>query len=190
MKKIPTLFLKNFENNHYLGVSDKVNPGCEWVLNNEGFATIKYDGACCSIIEGKMYRRYVCKNNRDIPVGFIPSDVADSFTGDIVGWLELNIEKNDGISDLYIEGLNNTFGNIENVEDGTYELCGPKINGNHEKLKRHILIKHGDDVIEVKRTFLGIKEYLKTHDIEGIVFYRGNGEMCKIKKRDFGIRRN
>jgi len=189
MKKIPTLFLKHFENNRYLGVSDKVNPGCEWVLNNEGIATIKYDGLCCLIKANKMYRRYICKSHRDVPQGFIASDKADSFTGDLSGWLELDLSHKDGVSDLYIEGLVNTFGDIANAEEGTYELCGPKINGNHEKLKYPVLIKHGDDKIIVKRTFAGIREYLQNNDVEGIVFYGDDNKMCKIKKRDFGIRR-
>ena len=33
----------------------------------------------------------------------------------------------------------------------------------------------------------GIKEYLSAHEIEGIVWHRGNGEMCKIKRSDFGF---
>ena len=36
----------------------------------------------------------------------------------------------------------------------------------------------------------GIKQYLEEHYIEGIVFYRGNGEMCKIKRSDFGFEWN
>lgn len=37
-----------------------------------------------------------------------------------------------------------------------------------------ILVKHGSVVLEdVPRDFEGIKEYLRTHMIEGIVFHRG-----------------
>lgn len=32
-----------------------------------------------------------------------------------------------------------------------------------------------------------IHRYLETHMIEGIVFHRGNGDMCKIKRSDFGF---
>jgi len=37
----------------------------------------------------------------------------------------------------------------------------------------------------VPRNYEGIKEYLESHCIEGIALYRGNGEMCKIKRSDF-----
>ena len=74
------------------------------------------------------------------------------------------------------------------MEDGTYELCGPHFHRNPEKLEREIFFRHGDIVLnDVPRDFEGLRAYLKNHDLEGIVFHRGNGEMCKIKKSDFGF---
>ena len=35
-----------------------------------------------------------------------------------------------------------------------------------------------------------LKKYLEEHYIEGIVFYRGNGEMVKLKRSDFGFNWN
>ena len=32
--------------------------------------------------------------------------------------------------------------------DFTYELCGPKINGNPEKISRHTLVPHGIDLCQ------------------------------------------
>jgi hypothetical protein len=53
------------------------------------------------------------------------------------------------------------------------------------------LVKHGSIILEnVPRDYEGIKKYLEKHYIEGIVFYRGNGEMCKIKRSDFGFEWN
>ncbi len=40
---------------------------------------------------------------------------------------------------------------------------------------------------DVSRVYEGIKKYLEEHYIEGIAFCKGNGEMCKIKKSDFGF---
>ncbi len=34
------------------------------------------------------------------------------------------------------------------------------------------------------------KRQFENHSIEGIVFYRSNGEMCKIKRSDFGLEWN
>ena len=45
-------------------------------------------------------------------------------------------------------------------------------------------------IIANSKNFEGIKQYLENHYIEGIVFYRGNGEMCKIKRSDFGFEWN
>ena len=45
-----------------------------------------------------------------------------------------------------------------------------------------------DDSFLKSRIDYDRKEYLKNNYIEGIVFYRGNGEMCKIKRSDFGFR--
>ena len=38
------------------------------------------------------------------------------------------------------------------------------------------------------RTFDGIREWLRVHEVEGIVFKNEDGAMCKIKRRDFGFR--
>jgi hypothetical protein len=40
---------------------------------------------------------------------------------------------------------------------------------------------------DVPKSYAGLKEYLTTHYIEGIVFYRNTGDMCKIKRTDFGL---
>ncbi len=36
MKKIPTLFERTFENHKVSGITEKVTPGMEWVLDGEG----------------------------------------------------------------------------------------------------------------------------------------------------------
>ncbi len=52
MKKIPTLFVREFLNQHDFILTEKVTPGMEWVLKGEGVATIKIDGSATAIIEG------------------------------------------------------------------------------------------------------------------------------------------
>lgn len=49
MKKIPTLFRREFQDHHVISISRDVTPGLEWVLAGEGVATEKIDGACCAI---------------------------------------------------------------------------------------------------------------------------------------------
>lgn len=56
MKKIPTLFERIFENHKKVGILHNVTPEMEWVLEGKGIATVKYDGSCCAIIDGKFYK--------------------------------------------------------------------------------------------------------------------------------------
>lgn len=53
-----------------------------------------------------------------------------------------------------------------------------------------LFIKYGEEILNVPRDFEGIKEFLNTHYIEGIVFHRDNGDMCKVKRVDFGFEWN
>ena len=78
--------------------------------------------------------------------------------------------------------------------DGIYECVGPKIQGNPEKYGEHTLVKvvpysTGLILAGVPRDFAGLRAYLASQDIEGIVFHGPNGELAKIKKRDFGLKR-
>lgn len=45
MKKIPTLFEREYENGKVVGITPNVYPGMEWVLKGMGDATIKLDGS-------------------------------------------------------------------------------------------------------------------------------------------------
>ena len=185
MKKIPSLFIREFENHNVKEITSQVTPGCEWVLNGEGIATEKYDGTCCLIQDNKLYKRYDAKQGKQPPEGAIPCQLEpDPITTHWPHWVEVKENKPD--DKWYIEAWNRL--NKENLENGTYELCGPHFQTNPYNLEFDIFIKHGNKVLDnIPRTFEGIKEYLNTHYIEGIVFYRENGEMCKIKRTDFGF---
>jgi hypothetical protein len=67
----------------------------------------------------------------------------------------------------------------------TYELCGPKVNGNPERVGRHILAPHGLMPVEdAPRDFDGLAAYLARFD-GGIVWHHPDGRMAKLKRRDF-----
>jgi hypothetical protein len=74
-------------------------------------------------------------------------------------------------------------------DDGTYELVGPRINGNKEGFPRHILMPHGGVVIlNVPTEFDRLREWLSIQTLEGVVWHHpGDGRMAKIKRRDFGF---
>lgn len=69
MKKIPTLFKRVYENHKIVGILPEVTEGFEWVLDGEGVPTVKYDGSCCAVIEGKLYKRYDAKKGKNPPEG-------------------------------------------------------------------------------------------------------------------------
>lgn len=76
--------------------------------------------------------------------------------------------------------------------DGTYEALGPKIGGNPERFPRHLLRRHGDQLLRGAprtRTFETLKAYLAPLDVEGIVFHHPDGRMAKATKQGFGLKR-
>lgn len=186
MKKMKTLFEREFENHKVVKCINKVQEGCEWVIEGEGYATEKIDGTCCLIQDKKLYRRYDAKKGKKPPVGAIPcQEKPDEITGHFPHWVLCN---EDNPADKYYLLA---FKEKENWENGTYELIGKHFQGNPYNLDNDILEKHGIRILKnVPRTYEEIREYLSQHYIEGIVFYRENGEMCKIKRKDFGFEWN
>lgn len=184
MKKIPTVFQRDWEGDRSR-VLPQVHPGCEWVLAGEGIATRKMDGTCCMIRDGKLYKRQEFKLGRPTPDDF--EEVSfDEETGKRIGWRPVG----DGPEDTWHrEG----FANLETKVDGTYELVGPKTQGNPEKFEVQTLVPHTVERLgisgDVPRDFDGLKAYLVGQDIEGFVFHHPDGRMAKIKLRDFGMKR-
>jgi len=184
MKKIPTLFEREFRNHKVVGITEKVTEGMEWVLEGEGTATIKVDGACCAIIGEKLYKRYDAKKGRTPPKGAIPCCDPDPVTGHWPHWLIC--DPDDPADKWFCEAYKNTVP-CQLLKDRTYEAVGPHFQGNPYHLPHDILEPHGIVEIECKRSFEGIREYLRTHDIEGIVFWKDGEPKCKIKRSDFGF---
>lgn len=179
MKKIISLFQRNYEGDRL--VRNEVVPGAEWVLKGEGIATRKYDGTCCMVKNGNLYRRYELKKGKTSPEGFEAAQEPDKVTGDVPGWVPVG----NGPSDIYHR---EAFKGDE--IDGTYELCGPKIQKNPEGFDKHILIPHDfAEILDAPRTYDEIRKWLEGKNIEGIVWHHPDGRMVKIKKKDFGLRR-
>ncbi len=184
MKKIPTLFVRTFDEQHNKSITREVTPGMEWVLNGEGIATVKVDGSCCAIIDGKFFRRYDAKQGKTPPIGAIPCGNPDPITGHWPHWIEVSDSNKQ--DKWYFEAYQNS--NPVNLVDGTYEAIGPHFQNNPYKISKDILIKHGEHIIEIPRSFDGIKSYLENASIEGIVFWKDKEPKCKIKRSDFGYK--
>ena len=185
MKKIPTLFQREFENHKLIKVTDRVIPGLEWVLAGEGEPTEKVDGAACAIIGGRFYKRYDAKAGRRPPGNGIPCQPdPDPVTGHWPFWVEVNKESN---ADQW---FTSAYYNSPWVkDDGTYEAVGKHFQANPYGLDEDFLERHGRiRIFGIDPTFDGIREYLRTHEIEGIVWWKDGEPQCKIKRRDFGFR--
>lgn len=186
MKKIPTLFEREFKDHNVVNVLSNVMKGMEWVLGNEGLATVKYDGACCAVLDGVFYKRYDAKKGRSIPEGAIKcQEEADPITGHLPCWVKVN--ENDPSDKWFVTAMNHYLSINHQIVNGTYEAVGKHFRDNPYRLDHDTLIKHGEDIIEVERSFDGIKKYLKEHDMEGIVFWKDGEPKCKIKRSDFGF---
>ena len=188
MKKIPTLFEREYKDHKVVKVFPKVHPGMEWVLEGEGIATVKYDGSCCAVIDGKFYKRYDCKKSKIPPEGFIPCCEPDAITGHWPGWVK--VDENNPSDKWFVTAYEMTV-MLENygmkLSDGTYEAVGRCFQNNPYNFTSNKLIKHGKEIVEVERTFDGIKKYLSEHKIEGLVFWKDGSPQCKIKRSDFGF---
>jgi hypothetical protein len=180
MKKIISLFQRDYEGTRQ--VFNEVVPGAEWVIAGEGIATRKWDGTCCLVKDGKLYRRYEVKKGKTPPENFTPANDVDPHTGKQQGWVPIGDDPQDK---WHREAFNAL------VFDGTYELCGPKIQGNPEQFEIHVLIRHGADEIHPPRTFNELREWFSddTVNIEGVVWHHPDGRMVKIKAKDFGVKR-
>lgn len=204
MKKTPIVFLMDYDREQ---ITDRVRPGCEWVVNGEGVATVKFDGQAARWHEGKLWKRYDRKLSKQAqsrynrgqdlgpiredlfkvpPEGFEPCEAQpDPVSFHWPGWVP--IDRDNPADKWFLEALDGLNGILE--EGSTYELVGPSLAKNIYGLARHELWKHGQEVVELPdRSFEAISEYLAERvDIEGLVFHHEDGRMAKIRRKDFGL---
>ena len=187
MKKIPTLFERVYENHKIVGILPNVTEGMEWVLAGEGIATVKWDGSCCAIMNGEIYKRYDAKKGKKPPEGAIPCCDPDPVTGHWPHWVKC--DPNNPADKWFIQAFENVKKNEcrADLYGGTFEAVGPHFQANPYHFEEDKLIKHGIHEVEVERTFEGIKRYLENHSQEGIVFWKDGEPKCKIKRTDFGL---
>ena len=217
MKKIPTLFKRVFSPDHKTKtILPEVTPGCECVLEGICIPTIKWDGACCAIINGEIYKRYDAKIGKDgkqkmPPEGAIPCQPEpDPITGHWPHWVKC-VEGNP--ADKYFLAalekykrrrvvltlkynyipFDKEFSKSDKII--TFEAIGPHYQNNPYKLKDDDLARHGDpsfypELLEDDNgnvTFDSIRNLLANQKIGGIVFWHNGEPLCKIKRSDFGF---
>lgn len=205
MKKMPTVFVRDWDGDRSR-VTREVHTDCQWVLDGEGIATEKLDGTCCLVRGGLLYKRYDRKltkagrkkldsgeivtlvDFKGAPDGFEPCEPEpDLHTGHWPGWLAVG----DGPEDQWHRTVYVTA-----LPDLTYELVGPKFQGNPYNLTCHRVWPHGGvalrdlDIGWVDSDafcFDGIRGNLERCRMEGVVWHHPDGRMAKIKRSDFGL---
>ena len=183
MKKIPTLFERIYNDHRVVGITDDITPGCELVFH-QGIATIKIDGSCCAIIDNKFYKRYDAKKGKKPPVRAIPCCDPDPVTGHWPHWIE--VDPSSPGDRWFAEAFRNSREMGMELDAGTYEAIGPHFQANPYELDRDILVKHGEMLVDVKRDFDSISQWLNDNPVEGLVFWLDGEPVCKIKRTDFG----
>lgn len=182
MKKIPTIFERDW-NGDKSRVMDKINPAAQWVFDGDGVPTRKLDGTACMVRDGKLYKRREIKDGQPVPPEFETVDI-DNRDGTGVGWMPVTDAPEDRFHREAFKGYE---------WDGTYELVGPKVQGNPEHFDEHTLVPHSISRLRIywplERTFDGLRSYLAANNVEGIVFHHPDGRMAKIKGKDFGFKR-
>ncbi len=188
MQKIPTVFVRDPEDRKH--VTREVTPGCEWVLAGEGSATRKYDGTCCMFDGEQWWARREVKDGGRWPEEFQALS-RDATTGKTVGWQPMRFS---GFAKWHAEAVRHSeFGGTPfSFSEGTYELYGPKVNGNPEDVNVHILIRHDDAEVYERGTGTTLDydvlafslRVLGRTGIEGIVWHHPDGRMAKLKARD------
>lgn len=193
MQKIPTLFRRDPDDMRH--VTREVHPECKWVLDGEGVPTRKYDGTCVRLTrDGLWWARREVKPGKAAPPNYVPVEL-DEATGKTVGWEPI---EQSAFAKFHAEALKEKavldFYPVDwPPEPGTYELLGPKVNGNPERVDEYLLVRHGyraavdeREAASAGRDYESLRDWLLAHPAwEGIVWHHPDGRMAKLKRRDF-----
>lgn len=188
VKKMPALFV--IDRVKRLAI-DEINPISAWVFSEPSVITAKKDGTGVTVTEdGEHFVRRSVKAGKKAPPGFRLAE-HDPFTGHSFG---MEPVEQSGFAKMFHEALVCHDGPLE---PGTYELVGPKINGNPEKLERHTLLRHGDEeifevpdlrTINPEDAFEILKKIFadfRMRGIEGVVWAGADNKRVKLRTNDF-----
>lgn len=186
MEKIPTLFVRD----ERFKVTDQVRPECAWVLDGEGTATEKLDGANVRLTtrSGDLVRVEKRRN---------PTKEHKA-KGIVDGWY-VDTDATAPEDRWILEAADAT--DISTWPDGEHpcEALGPKFQGNPLGLDHHVCVPFNLEVpvyADIPRDFDGLATQLAELEsrfapgrlAEGVVFHHPDGRRAKIKRRDFARR--
>jgi hypothetical protein len=187
MRKIPTIYQRD-PATKLRHVMNEPHPDCIWVFDGEGTPTYKWDGTAVLIGgDGALWKRREIKKGQPAPDGFRQEGEVDPITRKRVGWVLC--DRDDPTDRWHWEAYDRAI----DLTPGTYELLGPKVQGNPHDTQDHVLMPHGHGPELAPPTefdALGAWLHQVTADMsppgfEGIVWHHPDGRMAKIKARDF-----
>lgn len=190
MRKIPRLFI------HEGGYATKqINPLSKWVTEEPSIPYRKWDGTPVMMDEdGKWWARRMVRH------GAIPSNfqLVELVNNVHYGWIPIESSSFWAMwKEAYFDQVPYSdflFGTEIGFDPGTYELMGPRITGNKEKLKQHWLMphKHSPQLAELTVldppdiTYDRLFPIFETYDYEGCVWYSlDKTKMTKLRVNDF-----
>lgn len=185
--KIPTALVRDPENR--TKVLPEITPGCEWVFAGEGVPTRKWNGTCVMLDDnGKWWARREVKPGKTPPENYMPINF-DEVTGKTQGWEPI---EQSSYYKYFLEALDWYTWTDEVFRGETYELLGPKINGDPDLFGYHTLRKHDDAPVLEELNFafppqtvmIALEVLCEREGIEGVVWHHPDGRMAKLKVRD------
>lgn len=176
MLDIPTLFLRDPADQRF--VIPRVNPDAQWVLAGEGVATRLYDGVTALFDPDRVWHPVTGPSPHPELAGWY----LVTGTG---GWEPAWRSRHAARMLAAVRALPAS----QVPEPGTYELIGPGINRNRDRVTSPVLIAHRDaDVLPAPRTYAGLADWLHAHPYAGVVWRwvqpDGSTRRAKLKKRD------
>ena len=186
IKKIPCLFA--VDHVKHVTTTD-INPKSAWVFTEAAVPTYKKDGTNVTVLHtGDVMIRRMVGAGKKPPAGYIEAEL-DPITG-----------RSFGVEPVAASGFAKMFAEAaegRTLAPGTYELCGPKLNGNPEKLNRHELLAHAAEVaVEIPdmttidpadawTVLEPIFADFKARGVEGVVWAGADGKRAKLRTKDF-----
>ena len=166
---IPLLFVRN-----EFKLTKQVTPGCEWVARGKGTASRMWDGLP-ALVRGELVYRLAPYEGKP-PSWGLPASAE-------LCWVPAMLDE---AGKPFCEAFDR-MRPMGILADGPHELCGPGVEGNNDRLRELTLLRHGQEFVQVGRSFDSIRDYLSEHPIKGIVFALPDGRASKIRRTDFGL---
>lgn len=189
MKKIPTLFPRVIQGPSLFPINElqfkiKVDGTACYLLNNQPY--VRYDAKLIKRKRGKVVKVLTKEEVLlTLPPGAIACQEPDELSGHWPHWVKLFDQSEYGYQKKGYE-LSQPQAN------GSYECVGLGINGNPHGEEKTLWVHHQSDKLLVDiqlsqdNCYSELQEFLKDFPWEGLVAYKDEIPVAKIRRCDFG----